>query len=479
MYLRQIKPFFNGIVNQIWANVHRMIKRITFFLLFLACVAPAFAQKSISADKVVAVVGDKAILESDIQKELINEGQENPEILKNPNARCILLSDLMTKKLLLIQAAIDSVTVEDAEVDNDMNSRFNIMMRNYYGGDQEKMESVLGKSLLEYKEEVRPEVYANKLSQKMRAKLVEKVSVSPADVTKFYNTSKDSIPLIGTEVVVAEIIKNPKASAKEKQAAREKLMDIREQIRAGKKFETMALLYSQDPGSSSKEGDLGFASRGTYAKEFEATAYRLKPGELSLPVETEFGYHLIQVVERRGNQIHARHILIIPEVSQADLDSAKTVLDSAYRQIKSKKITFGQGAVLYSDDDQSKGNAGMIYPTALPLEQLEQVIHTKPTIFSVVDTMKAGDLTPALAYSAAEGNKRGFRLVNLTSKTSPHKADLAQDYARIQTFAMQAKQSKVFFDWVERKKLVTYIKIDSDYLQCAGMKSWIKKTNRL
>lgn len=479
MYLRQIKHFIAGLVNRFWANVHRMIKRITFFILFLACIQPAFSQKTISADKVVAVVGDKEILESDIQKQLINEGQENPEILKNPNAKCLLLSDLMTKKLLLIQAAIDSVTVDEADVDNDMNQRFNVMMKNYYGGDQEKMEAVLGKSLLEYKEEVRPDVHANKLSQKMRGKLVEKVTVSPADVTKFYNSSKDSIPLIGTEVVVAQIIKTPKPSAKEKQTARDKLVDLREQIKHGKKFETMALLYSQDPGSSSKEGDLGFALRGTFAKEFEAVAYRLKPGELSMPVETEFGYHLIQVLERRGNQIHARHILIIPEVSQSDLDSAKILLDSAYKQIKSKRINFAQGAVLFSDDDQSKGNAGMIYPTALPLDQIEQVIHTKPTIFSVVDTMKAGDVTPALEYSQAEGNKKGFRLVNLASKTSPHKADLVQDYARIQAFALQAKQGKIFSDWVERKKLVTYIKIDAEYLQCKDMKSWVKKANRL
>ncbi len=477
MYLRPTLLTAN--THRTWANVHRMIKRITFFILFLACIKPAYSQKLISADKVIAVVGDKAILESDVQKELINQGQENPELLKNPNAKCMLLTDIMTKKLLLIQAAIDSVTVDDAEVNNEMNQRFSVMMRNYYGGDQEKMEAVLGKSLLEYKEEVRPDVYANKLAQRMRGKLVEKVTVSPADVTKFYTGSKDSIPLISTEVVVAQIVKTPKSSLKEKQAARSKLMDIREQVRNGKKFETMALLYSQDPGSASKEGDLGFASRGTFAKEFEATAYRLKPGELSQPVETEFGYHMIQVMERRGNQIHVRHILIIPELSQADLDSAKTVLDSTYKQIKQKKITFGQGAVLYSDDDQSKGNAGMIYPTALPLDQLEQVIHTKPSIFSVVDSMKQGDVTPAMEYAQTEGNKRGFRLVYLQTKTQPHKANLQQDYARIQGFALQAKQGKVFNEWVNRKKINTYIKIDPDYLSCPLMKSWTKTANRL
>ena len=216
MYLRTIKPLFTALINRTWANVHRMIKRITFFILFLACIKPAYSQKVISADKVIAVVGDKAILESDVQKELINQGQENPEILKNPNARCMLLTDIMTKKLLLIQAAIDSVTVDDAEVTNEMNQRFSVMMRNYYGGDQEKMESVLGKSLLEYKEEVRPDVYANKLAQRMRGKLVEKVTVSPADVTKFYNSSKDSIPLISTEVVVAPDRENAQIKSERK-----------------------------------------------------------------------------------------------------------------------------------------------------------------------------------------------------------------------------------------------------------------------
>ncbi len=459
---------------------HTMTKHsILISFLVISSYGALFAQKMFSADKIVSVVGDKVILESDVQKQLLQEQQDNAALKSNPNAHCLLLSGLMTKKLLLIQAAIDSVTVEDADVDNEMNQRFNVMMRTNFNGDQEKMEAFLGKSLLEYKEEIRPEVAENKLAQKMQAKLVEKVTVSPAEVTQFYKAlPKDSIPLIGTEVLVGQIIRNPKFNEQEKQAARDKVSDLRDQIKKGKKFETMALLYSMDPGSSSHEGDLGFISRGSMVKEFEAIAFRLKPGELSQPVETEFGYHLIQVVERRGNQIHVRHILITPTLTQSDLDSARIKLDTVYRQLKAKKLNFAQAAVLYSDDESTKGNAGIISQNAVALTQLEQDDHTKPTMFAVIDTMKAGDITPPLEFTFTQQGKKGFRLVYLKSKTDPHKADLTLDYSRIQNFALQAKQKRMLDEWVVRKRRSTYIKIDAGYLKCSEMQDWAKSATR-
>jgi len=453
-----------------------MVKKFILAFLFAGILQNVFAQEKQNLDKLAAVVGDNIILKSEIERNLQPAVQENPSLRFSRDARCNILEQIITEKLLLIQAAIDSVTVQEGEVDQMMNQRLNALMQRNFGGDQEKLEKFLGKSLLEYKEELRPEFMNQQLAQQMQQKLVGKVSVTPAEVTKFFGAlAVDSVPLLSTEVEIGQIVKFPVYSEKAKQVVRDKLNDIRERIKNGEKFETMALLYSQDPGSTNKGGDLGFQGRGTFVKQFEAVAYRLKPGEISQPVETEFGFHLIQSVERRGEQVHLRHILISPEFEQGDLDSAKSKLDTLYKYLLAKKISFATAASLYSDDDQSKINAGMIARDAIPLDQLAQVEQSKPSLFSIVDTMKSGTFTKPMEFlSSGPTAKKGFRIVYLKNKILPHRASLAQDYPRIQNFALQSKQRIVLQEWVEKKRRITYIKIDPEFTDCPNFKSWYK-----
>ncbi len=474
--------YFWTIVGNVLVYVRNFMDRKCIVLLLIVssltsiCSSEIRGQEKQNLDKLAAVVGDNVILKSEIERNLQPSIQENPNLRFNKEIRCTVLEQLITEKFLLIQAAIDSVVVQEGEVDQMMNQRLNALMQRNFGGDQEKLEKFLGKSLLEYKEDLRPEFLNQQLAQQMQSKIVGKVTVSPAEVTKFFNSLPvDSIPLLGTEVQIGQIVKFPTYSDKAKQIVKEKLNSIRDRIKNGEKFETMALLYSQDPGSTNKGGDLGFQGRGTFVKQFEAVAYRLKPGEMSQPVETEFGFHLIQSIERRGEQVHLRHILISPEYEQGDLDSARSKLDTVYKYMNLKRISFPVAAASYSDDDQSKINAGMISRDPIPLDQLSQAEQSKPSLFSVVDTMKSDTYTKPMEFVSGGGTpKKGFRIVYLKTKILPHKASLLLDYPRIQNFALQSKQRKILQQWVEKKRKSTYIKIDSQYSDCGVIQSWYK-----
>lgn len=453
-----------------------MMRKFVLGILLSSFVLSLSAQQKQNLDKLAAVVGDNIILKSELERYVQPLIQENPSLRGSKEVRCSALDRLITEKFLLIQAGIDSVVVQDAEVDQQMNQRLNALMQRNFGGDQEKLEKFLGKSLLEYKEELRPEFLNQQLAQQMQGKIVGKVTVTPSEVAKFFNAlPQDSIPLLGTEVQIGQIVKYPVYSDKAKKIVKDKLNEIRDRIKNGEKFETMAILYSQDPGSTNKGGDLGFQGRGTFVKQFEAVAYRLKPGEISQPVETEFGFHLIQSIERRGDQVHLRHILITPEFEQGDLDSARSKLDTIYKYMVNKKITFPVAAALYSDDDQSKINAGMISREGIPLDQLSQAEQSKPSLFSIVDTMKAGTFTsPQEFVGGGPSPKKGFRIVYLKSKVLPHRASLLLDYPRIQNFALQSKQNKVLQEWVEKKRHSTYIRVDPQYTDCPVISSWYK-----
>lgn len=453
-----------------------MFRKFILVFLTLGNISGIFAQSKQNLDKLAAVVGDNIILKSEIERNLQPIIQENPSLKNNKEVRCTVLDQLITEKFLLIQAAIDSVTIQDGEVDQQMNQRLNALMQRNFGGDQEKLEKFLGKSLLEYKEELRPEFYNQHLAQEMQGKIVGKITITPSEVNRFFNAlPADSVPLLSTEVQIGQIVKYPVYSEKAKKAARDKLNEIRDRIRNGEKFETMAILYSQDPGSTNKGGDLGFQGRGTFVKQFEAVAFRLKPGEISQPVETEFGFHIIQSIERRGEQVHLRHILITPEFEKADLDSAKAKLDTIYKYLIAKKISFEVAAANYSDDDQTKINAGMISRDAIPLDQLSQAEQSKPSLFSIVDTMKQGGITPPREFEGGpQGTKKGFRIVYLKTKVLPHRASLSQDYPRIQNFALQAKQRNALQAWISKKRTNTYVRIDKEYTDCSLIKSWYK-----
>jgi peptidyl-prolyl cis-trans isomerase SurA len=293
-------------------------------------------------DKIAGVVGSSIILQSDIELKYASYLAQGNQ--PNPDIKCQILQGLLTQKLLAQQAVIDSIDVKDDEVDADVDRRMRGMIQR--AGGEDRLEQFLGRSVIQYKDEIRPDLREELVAQKMQQKITTDVNTTPEDVKKFFNRiPKDSLPTFNKEVEVGEIVFNPKLNYSEKETYKQKAEDLLKRVKAGEDFGALARLYSQDPSTAPQGGDLGFNDRTTFVKEFTAWAFKLKAGEYSPVFETDFGFHFLQVIERRGEQVHVRHILIVPATTQASLDRAKAKADSVYDQlIHNKLIDFSTAA---------------------------------------------------------------------------------------------------------------------------------------
>jgi peptidyl-prolyl cis-trans isomerase SurA len=424
-------------------------------------------------DKIAAVVGGSIVLQSDIElqyAQYLVSGQQ-----PNPNIKCIILQNQLTQKLLAQQAVIDSVQVKDEEVDAEVDRRMRSFVQR--AGSQDKLEQFLGRSVIQYKDELRPDIKESLVAQRMRSKITEKVNTTPQDVKKYFEMiAKDSLPSYNKEIEVGEIVFLPKLNKDEKEFYRQKADDLRVRIKKGEDFATLARLYSQDPGSAPEGGDLGFFDRGTMAKEFTANAFKLKAGEVSPVFETDFGFHFLQVIERRGEQVHARHILVVPATTQASLDRAKVTADSVYNAMMTiKKFDFSSAAAFYSDNKESKFNGGMLLnadnvqtrSTYIPTDKLD------PQVALVTDTMKVGSVSKPQLFTDAQTGKKSYKILYLKSVTNAHKANLEQDFAKLKEEANNDKLSRTISQWFTKRRKETFIKIDPEYQTCPPLKGWV------
>ncbi len=422
-------------------------------------------------DKIAAVVGGGIILQSDIELQYANylAAGNAPD----PSIKCIILRNQITQKLLAQQAVIDSVTVKDDEVDNELDRRMRGMIAR--AGSQERLEQFLGRSTIQYKDELRPDIKENLVASRMRNKITEKINVTPLEVEKFFKSKKDSLPTFNKEVEVGEIQFAPKLTKEEKEIYKQKAQELYERVKKGEDFGTLARLYSQDTGSAQDGGDLGFADRTTFVKEFASWAFRLKTGEISPVFESEFGFHFLQVIERRGEQVHVRHILITPVTTQASLDRAKVKADSIYKLMTANKnIEFSSIASAYSDSKETKFNGGMMLnadnveerTTYIPTDKLD------PQVALVVDTMKVGSISKPQLFTEANGGKKNYKILYLKSVTDAHKANLKQDYPKMKEVALSDKINRTISTWFEKRRKETFIKIDPEYQSCPQLTGW-------
>lgn len=436
-----------------------------FICLFLN----AQAQKK-NIDKVVAVLGSNIILLSELNQQyaqFLNSGNTD-----DPKVKCYILQQMLAQKLLKQQAEIDSVMVDDGQVDEEVEKRMRYQIQR--AGGQERLEQFLNRSVLQYKDEIRPDIKEQLISNKMQAKITQDVSITPLEVKKYFDGyKKDSLPDIPTEFEIGEIVMYPKLTKAEKQKYYDKIDALRLRVKSGEDFAFLAKSYSEDPGSAADGGDLGFFDRTRMVKEFTAWAFKLKPGEMSPVFETEHGFHILQVVERRGEQVQARHILIRPQNTPASLDRVKLQADTIYKNLVGKKIPFSTAASLYSDNKESQYNGGMLLyadnvtarTTFIPADKLD------PKVFLIVDTMKVGEISAPVLFTDQSG-KDGYKILYLKSKIPPHKGNLDQDYAKFKEKAQQEKTDKVLSEWFEKRRENTYIRIDEDYDDCDELKIW-------
>lgn len=447
------------------------MKRNLIIIALMLLALPMMAQNHQSQviDKVVAVVGKNIILQSDIENQYIQYRMQGMAEGTGKEVRGRILEDLLLQKLMLNQAEMDSITVTDEQVEAELNRRIQWFIARI--GSQEKMEAQFGKSMSEIKDEVRQASKDNMLQEQVQAKIMENVVVTPKEVKEFYrDIPRDSLPMIDSDYELVQIVKRPPVSIDEKLMVKDRLYQIRKRILDGESsFATMAVLYSEDPGSSRQGGELGFAGKGVYATEFENVAFNLRDGEISDVVETEFGFHIIQLIERRGETINCRHILLTAKVPVEALEKAQNELDSVAQLVRNGDMTFEEACKKYSDDD-SKNNGGYLtnmgtggnWLSMKDLQELEQSYPEYKNLAFVINRLEVGEISDPLPMTTND-NKDAFRLIMIKRKTEPHQANLKDDYNLIQNWAMSQKRQEALGKWVSEKAAKAYIRLDDTF----------------
>lgn len=446
----------------------------SFAATFLLALLPVFAAKAQDnvIDEVIWVVGDEAILKSEVEEERMNALYEGIQIDGDPY--CVIPERLAIKKLFLHQAELDSIEVTETEVIQMVDARINWMIQQL--GSQEQMERYFNKTLTQIKEKLKQNIREGRIAQLVQENIVGDIKVTPAEVRNYFkDLPPDSIPFIPTQVEVQILTSEPAVPQEEIDDVKARLRDFTERIVSGEsQFSTLALLYSEDPGSRTRGGELGFMGKGQLLPEFANVAFNLQdPNKVSKIVETEYGFHIIQLIEKRGDRVNVRHILLKPHIPQEALDNAVAHLDSIADKIRNNEYTFEQAAMYISDDKDTRNNHGIMAnpntnTSKFELQELPQ------EIAKVVDGMKVGEISdPFMMIN--ENGKEICAIVKLKSKTEGHKATISEDYQRLKDLVTQKLGNERLHEWVTEKLKTTYVRIDDNWKNCDfEYKGWIK-----
>lgn len=440
------------------------------FGILMSISAIAQQPKKVIADKIIGVVGDKIILRSDIKNSLadiIRQGGDVPE-----NAECMIMEQAVLSKVLMLQAQKDSLPVTDEEVEADLDNRIRSYVNQF--GSQEAVEEVAGKTIYQIKDDARESVREQKLAAAMQHKIVENVRITPQEVKAFFDKiPKDSLPFYESELEIGQIVIYPKASRDLEQYIVGEMNNYKKQIELKlATFDQLAKRYSEDPGSKDRGGQYQLnRTEKTWDPVFLSTAFRLKEGEISAPVKSKFGYHIIQMVQRNGDVAIVKHILRIPPVTEDEINQARKKLDTIRSKIIAGTIGFNEAASKYSDDETSKYTGPFLTnrdgSTFVTIDALDK------DMVSMIAKLSPGDYSQPTAFESEQG-KKGVRVVYLKSRTAPHRMNLRDDYSKISQFALDEKKSKVMEEWVKNKMPSYYISIDADSAeQCPNTKRFI------
>lgn len=427
------------------------------------------AKKGFLLDKIDAIVNDKIILRSDIENQLDLLNLRGTDEQKN---RCQLMKQLVYNKILTTQALRDSLPLESEEVEGELTRKINYFIS--VAGSQEAFEEYYHKTVEQIKDDYREDIREQMLASRMRNKILGDIKVTPSEVKAYFDKlSKDSLPYFNATIELQQIVMKPRVSFEQKKAAKDKAQGILDRIKKGENFELLANLYSEDIGSAQQGGLLDWAPRGTYVKEFEGAAFKLKAGEISDLVETPFGYHIIQMVERRGDMIQVRHILTRPQSTSKDAEFAQNKLDSVRSDILAGKISFFDAVKEYSQDAASKNVGGSLLNNETGGTVLE-VNKVDPNLYLLVDTLSIGGITPPVMFQGDDGSP-AYRIVKLVAKSEPHIADIKVDYDKMQNAAKSDKEEQVLDRWFTKNMKKTYLMITDDYTQCEELRPIVAK----
>lgn len=422
-------------------------------------------------DQVISVVGTNVILKSDIENQFMQYKAQG--LGDDGDAKCQILEEMLFQKLLINQAELDSLQVPEKEIDAELDHRINTFISQI--GSEEKLELYYNKKIREIKAEFKEIIKDQLLAQKMQQKLTKDIKLTPSDVQKFFrNIPVDSLPKVNSSTEIQQIVMYPKVSEVEKQEIHDKLEAMRKRVLAGEKFSTLAVLYSEDQGSARNGGELGFVGRTDLVPEFAGVAFKLKePGDVSRVVETEYGYHIIQLIERKGEKINARHILLSPKVSPNESVRIAGRIDSLYNKLKADSILFDDAVAQFSEDEKSKNNNGLMYNPYTGSAKFEDE-HLDPRTKFTIQDLKIDEVSKPFE-SKDEKGKQVYKIVRVKSKTKAHTANLKDDYKEIQEMAIAFEKQNTVKEWIKSKIENTFINIDKTYANCSfKYGKWVK-----
>ena len=416
-------------------------------------------------DKIIAIIGDEIVLRSEVENQYLQYISQG--VTSNEELRCEILEDLMTQKLLIFSCKQDSISVTKEEIEQEVETRVNYYVDQI--GSIEKVEQYFEKDIYQIKKVLSELVEDQFLIQRMQSSITKDVKITPFDVNEFYEKmDKSELPLIEDRYKLSQIIVKPKMSEDQINKLTDRLNAFRKRVLNGEDFKVLAALYSDDPGSANNGGEIGFVSRGTFVPEFEKVAFRLKKGEVSEIVKTNFGYHIIQLIERRGDQVNVRHILLKPKYSSTSLQKAKLRIDSIYNKIKNNEISFSQAIKSYSDDDTKNNNGLLINPSNG--SSTYTIAELGSSIKYLIEGLNEDDFTKPVKVESNEGSI--YRILNVVEKISSHTANLDLDYDFFQTQALNFKKQEKLDEWIEKRIKNTYVELKEIDKNCKSSYKW-------
>ncbi|MBS1567437.1 MAG: peptidylprolyl isomerase, partial [Bacteroidetes bacterium] len=422
------------------------------------------------ADKIVGIVGDKIILKSDVINEVLDRqrrGEQLPD-----NAECLIMEQVLALKALVLQAEKDSLTVSDDEIEALLDNQVRGFIQAY--GSKEALEQIAGRTVYQIKEDFRTPFRERKLAERMKDKIVEGVKITPTEVKAFYDRiPKDSLLYYESEVEIGQIVINPKAGRELEKNAIDELNEFKKRVESGQaKFETLASLYTQDPGSKNTGGMYNI-NRGEkqWDQDWLRAAFRLKEGQISPVIKTRLGYHIIQMVNRAGDDATVRHILLMPEVTEEEMKQAAARLDSARAKLIAGTMGFGEAVAKYSDDEIAKYTGGMVQcgqgSTFCTIADLDK------DIVAILPKLKPGEYSQPTVVTDERG-KKSVRIIYLKTRTEPHRENMRDDYNRIAQRALEEKKGEAIEKWFKSKISTYYIMVDDDYKSCPQLAKWVE-----
>jgi peptidyl-prolyl cis-trans isomerase SurA len=452
-----------------------MKKKLRFYMVLLGLFLPGVSilNAQVLVESIAAIVGNEVIYLSDLENtsaDLNRSGNKTPY----DQLRCNVFQEMLVSKLFMDKARIDSIIISDDVVEGDLNMRMNDAIRR--AGSEEALIDYFKKGIVEIRRDIKKMLIEQETVRQVQGKISENITITPGAVKKYYvSIPKDSLPVIPAKYEIGIIQLDPPSNEENKAEARQKLLDIRSQILNGKSFYALAIIYSEDPESAKKGGEIGFLTRGELEKSYADAAFSLTKNTVSKIVETKFGFHIIQLIDRKGEMVNTRHILIKTQVKAEQAEKALTKLDSLANQIRKDSIKFETAAMMYSTHKDSRINGGMLVSpnpsnriTWFTLEELNKEMYMK------LRELKVGEISEAFR-TTDENNNVVFRIVKLINEIPAHSANLKDDYQVLYNSTLEEERTKAYDKWIKEKIGITYIKISDEYKSCDFLKNgWLK-----